>query len=171
MLAVAQAGPTVVVSGAVTWLILAGCVCTALLAMFGVWRKIVAPMLRVGVVIQENFPVWVDIASKFHTPEGAETLSTELAALNANQEVAAANQRTLVAQLQTVIAQSTTITDRVEGIDKKLSETRHDIIGSVAELGLTGDGTQTLVTAIMKVSEDLRSVHDQLAALNPPPPS
>lgn len=162
-------GPTLVVSGAVTWLILAGTLATALVAIATAWRKVISPMLKVGASISESFPIWVEIASKFHTPEGQETLSTELQALVANQQIATANQQAMIAQLETVIAHGQTLDARVSAIDVKLSETRHNIIGQFATLKMSTDGATNLVEAIVKTSEDLRHVRAELAALKGDP--
>lgn len=161
-------GPTVVVSGAATWAILVGSVCTALLAVLAFWKKVIAPLLSTASTITESFPIWVDIAAKFHSPKGEETLSSELQALAANQEISAANQRAMMAQLETVIAQAHGLDVRVVALDTKLSETRHDVIGKFAVLSATADGANTLVDAIVRTSEELRSVRAELAALQAP---
>lgn len=163
-------GPTLVLSGAATWAILIGSICTALLAVLAFWKKVIAPVLATVSTISESFPIWVDIAAKFHSPKGEETLSSELQALAANQEIAAANQQAMMSQLATVIAQAQTLDVRVERLGEKLSETRHDVIGQFAVLTASESGASTLVDAIVRTSEELRSVRAELAALQLPPP-
>jgi hypothetical protein len=150
----AEAGPGITVHGWQAWTTLAGTTVAAVMSILYLFRKVVFPMT-------DGLRTLGDIADKFGEA-GHETISMELRALAANDEVAAANQRAMMAQLETVIAQQ-------KASDAKLSETRHKIIGEFATLGASAAGARTLVEAIVKTSEDLQLVRRELAQLERPP--
>ena len=152
------AGPTLVVSGWVSWVLISGSIATALLAGVAFLTKIALPLANVVSQIQRDFPVWADIAEKFSDHNGGETISRELQALASNDELAAANQRAMMAQLETVITQ-------VKATDEKLSDTRHKVIGEFATLRMAAGGAATLVEAIVNTSRDLQEVRSELQSL------
>ena len=57
------------------------------------------------------------------------------------------------------------LTEKVEKVDKKLSDTRHDIIGKFTTLPMVVDGATTIVDALVTVADDLKSVHKDLEEL------
>lgn len=151
--------PSIALNGWVLWAATVGSLCTAGLAMAGFWRKVLHPMLKVGAVIEENFPVWVAIASRYGE-EGHETITAELQALSANDAIAAANSKAMLARLDSV-------SSKVELIDVKLTATRHDIIGDIAALSAVDAGATTLVEQMERTSRDLQEVRQKLAELTP----
>jgi hypothetical protein len=159
ILLASDAGPTVTLAGWYAWITVAVFLMGGAVGSVAFLNKVLLPLATAVADIRKDYPVWADIAEKFGDEGGRETISTELSALASNQALSAANQQTMLAQLQTVIAQST-------ALDAKVSETRHQIIGEFTALRLVDGGTETLVQAIVRVSNDLKAVQQELAQFN-----
>lgn len=149
--------PTLTISGWVPWIIAFGSLAAAGTSIVVFFKKVALPFAELVATMRKDFPVWRDIAETFGA-EGQETISTELRALAANDEVSAANQKAMMGQLSSVIA-------KVDVLDVKLTETRHSIIGDYAALRMGEAGTKTLVESIVDASNRLEEVTVQLAEL------
>lgn len=161
MLAAAE-GPSLALTGWAAWLVAAGALATAGLAIAQFWRKVLHPMLRVGAVIEESFPVWVSIAKQYSDNTGQETLSREIGGLAANQQTATAILQSHGAKLDTVTAQNELLGTRVQELDVKLGETRHAIIGVDAALTGADGASMTVIEKLIDTSRELVTVNEQL---------
>lgn len=158
MLAAAGNGSaTFSLHGWVAFVVLLGSVAAAGSAVAVFIRKVIGPLVDSVAELRRDWPVLVDIATRFSN-DGQETITTELRALASNDELSAANQRAMMAQLDTVIAQ-------VGTLDTKLSDTRHKWLGDVAGLQASTAASMTMVEAIVKTSEDLQAVRQELHLL------
>lgn len=161
---IASGGVEVHAPGWVAIVILVGSLAGAGTAITMFTRKVIVPAARGLAAITENMRVMADIADRFGD-QGHETISAELRALAVNDELSADNQQKILEHLAA-------IADRTEGIDSKLSETRHKIIGEFATLKLGGESTLSVVealertsTMLLEVKEDLRLMKNDIAVL------
>lgn len=157
MLYSAADAPEVAVSGWPAIIILVGSVSTAAVAVVAFFRKVAFPLADLVAEIRRDFPVWSDIAQQFGEA-GQETISRELRALAANDEVSAANQQIILDRLDNVIATT-------DSLDRKLSDTRHNIIGDYAALGIGATAASNLVDAIERTASRLQDVQSRLQTL------
>lgn len=153
---------SVTVSGWVPLVIALGSLaasCTAIVVFF---KRVALPFADVVATMRRDFPIIRDIAETFGS-DGQETISAELRALAANDEVSAANQKAMMARLDSVIA-------KADLLDSKLTETRHKIIGDLTALKAGPAGAMTLIEAIERTSSELQQIRRQLAADQAPEP-
>lgn len=158
----ADTAPQVTVSGWVPWTIAFGSLAAAATSIVVFFKKVALPFADVVATMRRDFPIIRDIAETFGR-EGQETISIELRALAANDEVSAANQKALMAGLDSVIA-------KADLLDLRLKETRHDIIGNVLDLKAGPAEAKTLVDAIVRTSSELQQVREQLQKMQVHPP-
>lgn len=144
------------------WLAGVTAVCAALLALAGVWSKVVRPLLTFGATIETYFPAMIAIAKAYADERGGEALTAELTGLAVNQGSIAANQELLVAKLDAVTA-------KLDELHAYSHQMRHDIIGDVAALGMVVGTSSTIVDALVQTAEQLKAVraalehHDDVA--------
>lgn len=141
--------PQVTVSGWIPWVIAVGSLCGAGTAIVVFFRKVAIPFAEVVATMRQDFPVWVAIAERYGL-EGRETLTAEIQSLVSNGETLTEIQQHML--------------DRLEGLDTKLSDTRHDIIGDIASLKAGPAGARTLIDRLEQVSRDLQQVQARLDA-------
>lgn len=158
----AAAQPSLEISGTVTWLLLLGTGCTALLAIWGVITKILNPMLRVAAVIEEAFPVWVGIAKEFRDEHGGERLSVELGAMAANQRATAAVAGEIAIKVDGVRSKLDENSEKLDELHEYAHTMNHDIIGEVAKLRMADGSMPTLVESILATAEEVRRVRTLL---------
>lgn len=157
MIVLGADGPTFTLGGWVAWIIAAGGLAGAITAITVFTRKVLLPGVRALFVAGESMRVMAGIAERFGA-DGHETISAELQALVANDELSAENQQEMLIRLSA-------IANTTEVIDKKLTETRHKIIGEFATLKLGGQTTLSVVEAIERTSMTLREVKEDLRTL------
>lgn len=149
--------PRLVLDGWVWWAAAGTTICSFLVAVVAFFRKVALPLAELVAAMKKDLPVLRDIAETFGE-RGEETISAELRALAANDEISAANQKAMLARLDAVAAKADTI-------EAKLSETRHSIIGDITALRAGAAGTVTLVEQLERTSSSLQEVRTQLAAV------
>jgi methyl-accepting chemotaxis protein len=115
-------GPSFQVSGWLAVLGIVAFIASSFVAIAAVAKKVVQPMLRVGVVVERAVPVLLSIAQKFTDDDGGERLSAELAGLVESQERAAENQVAIVNRIDEQAGRMDTFDERLAEIDRLLRE-------------------------------------------------
>lgn len=161
MVAAEDGGLTFHLAGWLGFVVALGTVATALTAVAVFTRKYLAPGAKAMVATAEAMRVMYDIADRFGS-DGHETISAELRALAANDEVSAKNQQEMLDRLRQLSHDN-------KLLDTKLSETRHSVIGQFADLKMGGEATLTIVEALERTSKRLLEVEERLRMDQPPP--
>jgi len=150
----AAPGPTLTISGWVTFILTTAAVLTAVGGIGVFVVKFTRNVVRPAIVLAE-------IAT--HFGEGyQETISGELQVLAQHGEKLADNQQSMIDRLDSLAQQTARI-------DEKLTETRHKVIGEFAALRMGGEATITVVEALERTSEKLGAIERRLSEMNAPP--